>query len=311
MSLPSDIKQQIMTNAADPRQHVVFRMPGQDVWHVDGCDGWSVRVATYDDGCEGVPGDTDTQRYLASVASLRELHGQSGGKTVLSRIISGKTKAAIDDVCETYFDRNPGAFCTFVSGAETGMWIVATPELLLHSNGKTVRTMALAGTRPAGMGSPWDSKNIEEQAIVTRFIVEQWRRLGLEPIVGSPRTLVSGSVEHICTDITAELLPAVSIDDILRVTSPTPALCGYPRHQARKLIEKHEAHKRGLYAGYVAVTHGNETTAFAILRCAKITDDGHFAIFAGGGITADSDPTTELAETSLKASALLSSLSHI
>lgn len=304
------LKQYIRDSIAAGRDFAVFRLPGEKVWHTDTEPGWSLRAVPYD-RCEPfLPEATDTNSYLASVATLRDVHRRRGGKTVLSRIIRGTLSDNIDiaDACKSYFEANPGAFCTLVSRRETGTWIIATPELLLYADSVWARTMSLAGTRPADTDEPWDTKNIEEQAIVTRFILDEWRRIGLDPVAEAPMTLRSNRVEHICTRINARLSSEIDIDTILEHTSPTPAVCGMPRYDARHLIEQHEAHSRGLYAGYIAVAHGDTIRAFVTLRCARLDADGSFAVYAGGGITADSIPENELRETRLKASAIIEAL---
>ncbi|MDE6814003.1 MAG: hypothetical protein K2J28_09300, partial [Duncaniella sp.] len=51
-------------------------------------------------------------------------------------------------------------------------------------SGREVRTMALAGTRPADVTGPWDGKNIYEQSLVTEFIAETLKKEGLDVKVG-------------------------------------------------------------------------------------------------------------------------------
>jgi len=92
--------------------------------------------------------------------------------------------------------------------------------------------------------------------------------------------------------------------------SPTPALGGHPRDVAVKLIAQVEGFDRGLYGGAVGWVDsaGNGSWAVAI-RCAELSDDRRSArLVAGGGIVADSDPITELAETQAKFQAMLSAI---
>ena len=58
---------------------------------------------------------------------------------------------------------------------------------------------------------------------------------------------------------------------------------------------------------------GHRLDEFVNLRCAKIAldDTGRFELYAGGGITGQSDPESEYTETADKASALLGILSAV
>ncbi len=312
MSIDKKYKDMICDRLNTGRDFVLFRFPNQNEWHIDTDPEWTVKTSLYDKYERKLPDATATDHYLDSVARLRDEHKRRGGKTVYSRVIRGciDAETSIVDAAEAYFEVNPHAFCALVSRKDVGVWIVATPELLLHADKERFATMALAGSRPAYTECVWDAKNIAEQAMVTRFICDEWSRLGLSVRTSEPATLVSGCIEHICTHIDAPYTPDVNVDSILRTTSPTPAVCGLPRVDARRLISQYEPHLRGLYAGYIAVEHGGTTRAYVVLRCARLTLDGQYAVYAGGGITADSDPQTELAETQLKSSTILRALSR-
>ena len=76
------------------------------------------------------------------------------------------------------------------------------------------------------------------------------------------------------------------------------------------LIGRVEGYERGRYGGAVGWVdaQGNGTWAVAI-RCAELSPDRLSArLVAGGGIVADSDPLTELAETQAKFQAMLGAI---
>jgi isochorismate synthase EntC len=68
--------------------------------------------------------------------------------------------------------------------------------------------------------------------------------------------------------------------------------------------------ERGFYGGAVGWCDANGQGTFAVtIRCAELTDDRRIArLFAGGGIVAESDPYSELAETQAKFQAMLSAI---
>ncbi len=302
-------------------------MPHDPIFHTAGRDGYNLSVATYSTRFSdtfAVPADcppaigtdmprtTDIPTYLQAVEDLRHSHRNAGGgKTVLSRVIGGKTDT--DRLAETavgYFERNPHAFCALLRIADDELWLVATPEVLIKTDAEHLETMALAGTRPAGTNQPWDSKNITEQRIVTDYITGRWAALDLFADTVGPDTLRSGNIEHLCTRISAKRTNVVSVSEAIDAIAPTPAVCGFPLDLARRNIADHENYLRGLYAGYIAVTDpAGQLSAYVTLRCARINPlNGDFAVIVGSGITADSVPEHELIETDMKARTILSLL---
>ena len=73
----------------------------------------------------------------------------------------------------------PDAFVSLVSILGKGTWMGATPELLIESSSVHFRTVSVAGTQPFPLDkdlseAAWNQKEIEEQAMVSRYIVEQF-----------------------------------------------------------------------------------------------------------------------------------------
>lgn len=248
--------------------------------------------------------------YLAAVSRVMESCRQRQGKTVFSRAISatmadGTTAGTIfDDLCREF----PQTFRFIFHTPETGLWLGATPELLLDHDAATrrCRVMSLAGTRPRTEGdTPWDDKNLRENRFVTNFITDIFRALGADATTSPQQTLRYGrNIEHICHMIEATLPHGVTAAELIDRLNPTPALCGTPREAAIADITANELHDRGCYGGAVGLVstaaHA-DIRLFVTLRCCHISDRTIRA-FAGGGITPDSDPATEWRESSAKAS---------
>lgn len=247
--------------------------------------------------------------YLAAVSRVIESCRQRQGKTVFSRAISSNTAdgttagTIFDDLCREF----PQTFRFIFHTPETGLWLGATPELLLDydATSRRCRVMSLAGTRPRTEGdTPWDDKNLRENRFVTDFITDTFRALGADATTGPQQTLRYGrNIEHICHMIEATLPHGVTAAELIDRLNPTPALCGTPREAAIADITANELHDRGCYGGAVGlVSHPNGCLRlFVTLRCCHISGRTIRA-FAGGGITPDSDPATEWRESSAKAS---------
>tara|TARA_B110000967_G_scaffold198652_1_gene231997 strand:+ start:638 stop:1750 length:1113 start_codon:yes stop_codon:yes gene_type:complete len=218
----------------------------------------------------------------------------------------------------------PSAFTYCWFHPQTGFWLGASPESLLKLEGKSMSTMALAGTQNFKSSDQvvWDSKNIEEHAFVTDYLLEVLSDY-LDPIKTSgPHTLRAGELLHLQTLVTGRLkLTDYSLKHLLQAMHPTPAVCGTPRNRALEFINSKESYDREFYAGFFGElnTPANSTfrnskrnienrayqtvhksTQLAVnLRCMQLKDTLAI-LYSGGGITKDSDPLTECTETENK-----------
>jgi isochorismate synthase len=209
----------------------------------------------------------------------------------------------------------PNAFVACLSIPQIGTWFCATPELLISQDEKGIfRTVALAGTQPFQPHTPlsevlWRQKEIEEQAMVSRYIINCFKKIRLREFseVG-PRTAVAGNLMHLRTDFAvdtqAERFPQLA-SVMLKLLHPTSAVCGLPKNTAHHFIKATEKHNRKLYAGYLGTVHlGKDADIFVMLRCMELFEK-EALLYAGGGITADSKAEQEWQETELKIQTLL------
>lgn len=247
---------------------------------------------------------TTYQEYSIEVENIIQTLSAAGqGKIVMARVIVGKKYLDIAEIFYKLSRKFPESFIFCFSTPITGCWIGASPELLLEGQNGFFNSMALAGTRAIGSHSTWDTKNIEEQQIVTEFIMETFLANGLNPILEETINKPTGSIEHICTPIFAENkdFNKCRLEKLLKSLSPTPALCGYPKDFALQQIKEHELFDRGCYGGFCGPFHSvNEFTFNVTLRCAYITQS-NYCIYSGGGVTRFSSVKDEWEETSLKA----------
>jgi menaquinone-specific isochorismate synthase len=198
----------------------------------------------------------------------------------------------------------------------------ASPELLVARQGDVVTSHPLAGTAPR-TGNPTTDDQLAQQLrasaknqIEHRVVIDMvhdtllpWcSYLDWQP---EPDVVAVANVQHLGTLIEGRLSqPIPHVLQLVEALSPTPALGGFPRDAALRLIAQHEGMQRGRYGGAVGWCDrdGNGTWAVAI-RCAELSSDRRTArLFAGGGIVADSEPLAELAETQAKFQAMLSAL---
>ncbi|MDP2424285.1 MAG: chorismate-binding protein [Bacteroidales bacterium] len=230
-------------------------------------------------------------------------------KVVISR--STKVERLTNDllmkVYTTLVFDYPQAFVYLAHLPPYGTWMGATPETLISCQGSHCHTMALAGTRVFGSPEKWGTKETEEQAIVSRYILEIVQKHQVQNLqVSEPFTSTTGNLEHLCTRFEFQLPEPDALRLLINDLHPTPAVCGFPLEDALKLIDRFEAHHREYYTGYLGPVHfDDQTHLFVNLRCMKITPS-RMVLYTGGGITRDSVAENEWHETSAKAHSMLS-----
>lgn len=236
-----------------------------------------------------------------------------GGKTVFAVTRECVTQMSLYEIFMRLAALYPDAFvfCWKCSGMAEA-WIGATPEVLACTADGQLTTMALAGTRPRGGGdAPWDVKNMEEQRMVSEFIVGKCREAGLSPLCGEPHTKEAGPVEHICTSIGAKTPAGFDSLRLACELAPTPAVSGLPRADALADIRELEVLDRGCYGGWCGLLLKGDCSLYVTLRCMAVDPyTGASRLYAGGGITAMSVPCDEWREVNAKFRTLLDILDH-
>jgi len=243
---------------------------------------------------------------------IEKLKRKQLAKVVMSRVISLKREKSfsVSDFFLKLAEKYKGAFVYLFFIPDSGMWVGATPEILLSrkKNGDVV-IMSLAGTAKIEKGKNiiWGSKEKEEQQYVSDYISHQLKKLGIEEFYEGPvKTVAAGHIAHLQTifEVKAEQLEDKT-GSLIKGLHPTPAVCGLPKTNAYKIIQAFEKHDRRFYTGYLGPWKLNgRSDLFVNLRCAEITSD-NINLYVGGGFTADSIPEKEWEETELKAQTLI------
>jgi len=204
---------------------------------------------------------------------------------------------------------------------KVGLWLGATPETLLKTEGSRFSTMALAGTQPYTESQQivWGNKEVDEQKLVTDFVVDSLQSKVSTLNVSDVETVRAGNLLHLKTKITGVLNNG--IQEVLKVLHPTPAVCGLPKVLAKDFIIKNENYNREFYTGFLGELNLTQKTSrnsnrrnvennayasikktsnlFVNLRCMQLKNN-RAMIYVGGGITKDSIPESEWQETVIK-----------
>lgn len=257
--------------------------------------------------------------YLEAVSEIISEMRLTGGKTVFARSIDIEvapgTELDLEATLETLAFAHPEAMVFAFGSPRTGTWFGASPEKLLGGNGEEWSTVSLAGTRPrSGVDKPWDRKNLEEQAMVTDFILSVLRAEDLAPATEGPFTSGAGQIEHLKTAISFNVSGIASgrlepmLTGLLHRLSPTPALCGSDREFSLSLIVFLETRPREMYGGWCGPYASPRDFLFHVnLRSAKLLE--HQArLYCGGGVTPLSTPEEEWKETCRKSRTIADAL---
>ncbi|MEM6737306.1 MAG: isochorismate synthase [Bacteroidota bacterium] len=247
--------------------------------------------------------------------AIKEVKAGQFEKVVLSRYEDLGIPAGFSSwnffqlLCNEY----PNAFCSLSFIPGKGLWVGATPELLISDNEYAFQTVALAGTKKLKENQPlseitWTQKEIEEQAFVSRYIINCFKKLRLREFYEhGPKAIKAGHLAHLKTTFKVnhqEVSFEELADQMVELLHPTSAVCGMPIEKTKPWILNHEGYDREFYAGFLGpVNFERSTDLFVNLRCARISNDC-IRLYAGAGITEDSNPKKEFEETVLKMNVL-------
>ena len=248
---------------------------------------------------------------------INEINNSDLIKVVPSRVKRVKLPEG-QEVLDTFIslcDSYSNAFVSLLSTPKLGTWLGASPETLIEvDNNGIFRTMSLAGTQKFTdeqplHAMPWTQKEIEEQAMVSRYIINRFKEIRLREFeeVG-PRTVKAGNLVHLCSTFTVDTIVTDHEDlgsTMLKLLHPTSAVCGMPKPQAKALIKSLEKHQRRLYSGYLGPVNMKEGSHIYVnLRCMEVIGD-EAVLYAGAGVTAYSNTENEWLETELKCNTML------
>jgi isochorismate synthase len=249
--------------------------------------------------------------FLKGIQSIQKELENKEGKVVIS--IRQPVSIGLFNPLQTFWtlrSRYPQALVWFLSCPIFGTWIGASPEVLIQQNDSIIESWSLAGTRHNSEPN-WTSKERSEQSMVTQYLKQAFLDFGLKPkLQPEPEEMEMGNLKHLRTRVTADSLNCLPKEEIARLAAqihPTPAVGVFPAENVFERVLALENQPRSYYSGYVGFQQSNKTQFYVNLRCAEI--QGNTAtLFAGAGITKNSDPESEWIEVQRKAELIRSCL---
>ena len=218
---------------------------------------------------------------------------------------------------------NPAPYSSYIRLGSVSL-VSSSPEQFLRVSGDVVSTKPIKGTRPRGKDEASDRAlalelvSNEKERAENLMIVDLMRNdLGK---VSEPSDVVVSklfdvesyaTVHQLVSTVSAILKPGLGVFDAVAACFPAGSMTGAPKIKAMEILQGFEDCPRGLYSGCFGFISFNGSADLAMTIRTIVFEHGLATIGIGGGITIDSVATDELAETKLKARALLQALGSL
>jgi len=265
------------------------------------------------------PINTDKTNYTKGLKSLiDQIRIGEYEKVVFSRRLEFDFKINPQDIISVFSELvsyHKKSYCYMVQLSNNDYWMAATPEQLIKSNEfGACEVDSLAGTKTLSnkKNSTWRNKEKEEQLFVTRYIKSELSKLGFDVTQSEVKEVIAGNLLHLQSKLNFNINNSSDLINAIVALHPTPAVCGIPKEKTKNFLKKNESYNRLYYSGFLGTINFQNLNSNLVvnLRCMKIVSNKTF-IFAGGGITKDSNPEEEWQETENKSLTLRKILENL
>jgi para-aminobenzoate synthetase/4-amino-4-deoxychorismate lyase len=194
----------------------------------------------------------------------------------------------------------------------------ASPELFFRRSGSRLESRPMKGTARRGRHPAEDAalaKELEasakeraENLMIVDMVRNDLARVARPGSVETPRLWQLerySTVWQLTSTVRAE--STASLPELMRAMFPAASITGAPKAAAMRQIAKLERDPRGIYTGAIGWVGPGGRARFGVAIRTACVDRGRGEVEygTGGGITWDSTPAAELAESRLKATILL------
>jgi para-aminobenzoate synthetase component 1 len=304
-------------------------------WKVCGTDAWRQMlerplphgrgsIAPRNRDREGeVLSSPDAAGFEAAVArTVKRIHNGELFQVNLCRRL--ETALPTSEILRLYLrlrDISPATHGALIRTGPDSAVLSVSPELFLDLRNRHVRSCPIKGTRPRGKSADEDRSLAAELAASEKdraelaMIVDVTRNdLGRVCRAGSVRVtrhaeLVSlPTVLHTFSEVTGELRDGCGPVDLLRACFPPASITGAPKIRAIELAALEEGRRRGPCMGSIGWISLDGDLELSVAIRTAVASGNRVWYLAGCGITAESQPPEELAESETKALAFLRAL---
>ncbi|MCK8680857.1 chorismate-binding protein [Streptomyces lichenis] len=257
----------------------------------------------------------DRAAYTAGVRRIRE-HIAAGEVyqanlcRVLSAPLPDPAAADVDALTALLARGNPAPYAGTIRLPAHGVEVAtASPELFLRRGGGTVESGPIKGT--GRTAADLLDKDRAENVMIVDLVRNDLGRVCATGTVTVPELCAvepHPGLVHLVSTVRGELAPSAGWAELLAAAFPPGSVTGAPKSSALRIIDALETAPRGPYCGgigWVDADRGTGVLAVGIRTFWIDRPQGVLRFGTGAGITWDSDPEREWAETELKASRLL------
>ncbi len=210
---------------------------------------------------------------------------------------------------------NPAPYAAYMNFGNGFILAGSSPERFLSVKNRVIETRPIKGTMPDSVPAETlanSEKDRAENIMIVDLLRNDFSRVcedhsvvvadlcGIETFEG---------LHHMVSTVRGVLRGDCGAVDALRACFPGGSVTGAPKIRAMAIIDTLEPARRGAYCGAIGYIGFDGTMDTAITIRTLIYHNGHVQLQTGGGITALSDPQTELDETNVKARKIFESFS--
>lgn len=276
--------------------------------------------------------ETSAKEHCEHVDAVRaEIKAGEIYQANLSHRLVGKLRGTPEMTYSALVAANPVPYAGYVRWPG-GALLSASPELLVECDPKD-QVLRRARTRPIKGTAPRSSDPEEDAALAKALLASEKDRAELAMIVDLERNDLAriarssvtvdamarleryASVQHLVSDVSAEMRPGVSTLELLAALFPGGSITGAPKLRSMEIIAGIEGAGRGFFTGSLGFVDSRGAASFNILIRSLLWRDGtgtdpvaDVSLRVGGGITWASDARAEDAETLHKAASLFAGL---
>lgn len=210
---------------------------------------------------------------------------------------------------------NPAPFGAYLATGPSRI-ISLSPERFLRYDPETavVETCPIKGTRPRSLDRQTDeqlaaellasAKDRAENVMIVDLLRNDLSRVCRPGSVSVDRLCElerHPTVHHLVSTITGKLEPNADALDLIRAAFPGGSITGAPKVRAMEIIAELEPVRRQVYCGSIGYLSATGAMDISIAIRTAVWSGGRLYWWAGGGITAGSDPQEEYQESLAKA----------
>ena len=271
-----------------------------------------------------IPESTSDQHHTERIRRIIEsIRGGHLYQVNYGRTWKGKSEIHPWQIFEELDSTNPAPYSAWLHSPDLDLTIVSSsPELLLEMDTSSVYTRPIKGTRPRGEGTEADQAEIMSMIRSRKEIAEHMMLVDLERNdirkIAQPgstrwtdwRVESLSNVHHLVSTIQGDYRTNIDAADALQSLFPGGSITGCPKDATIAAISWLEEEPRGSWTGSIGFIDPLTSNSIwnILIRTIEFHNESNdwFAIIkAGGGITVESNPASEVDEAKLKAMALI------